>query len=92
MQYLFGTTEAVAHTFETGQNLDAMFHEKQFRVSLGIDKGSPAGTSTATSVEFGILMALERDNSSMTLELAVDVTYVSSVKLRGKFNKTISAV
>ena len=91
VQYLFGTTEAVAHTYETGQSLSTMFQGKEFRVSLGVDEHSPAGTSTATSVEFGVLMALKHENASMTLELSVDVTYVSSVRFRVKSNKTVRA-
>jgi hypothetical protein len=64
-----------------------MYQEKQFRVSLGVDRNSPPKTNVASRVEFCVLMELERSHTSMTLELNAVVTYLSSS--RGNPKKTV---
>jgi hypothetical protein len=71
----FSLTDALEHSFETGQRLDTMFEAKRFEVSLSIDKHSPRGTCVADLVEFFVLVELNEKRMPMTLEVAADVTY-----------------
>jgi len=69
-------TMASEHSSRTGvigQTLVSDFQKQQFKVMLGVMKGSPSGMCVADLVEFFVLVQLSKEHIPMTFEVEANV-------------------